>query len=457
MTTVLRSRAGIGYAGPMQTDAPAHLDDMLADLAILAGDPNADPNPAGEFLRDFLLRSDQAAGAVAAIAARADKVAKRVPGLVVTPHVRPYQPHGRDPLYCTRHRRFHCDALAYDPAAFCHKLAMPAVTVEIWADGLPIASGWTVAGVLTEDAAGVLTTTTIGDADERDVLASRPLAGQCQHCNKSRRRTTTVLLRNVDTLAIVPVGKSCLAEYTGTALTPDLLKAVLNFGADVEDDMEEMGGSATDVAPTVEIVALARALTTRYGFLRSVESGSTRDRMVRVLIGAKDADDYRDLVTADTMTAARADMDLIAASTDQSEYITNLQAVAGADWTVYAGRHNRVGLLASLPQAADRMRSDQVKRDTEAAGRVDAHIGAEKQRREFTGTVRTNMLIETAYGFSTRFTVDTAEGTVTAFGKIAGADDVEIGATVTFVATIKAHSQFRGERQTEVNRVKLAG
>jgi hypothetical protein len=80
-------------------------------------------------------------------------------------------------------------------------------------------------------------------------------------------------------------------------------------------------------------------------------------------------------------------------------------------------------------------------------------IGEPKQRMSFTGEVRKIVGFDTAYGWKLLITIDTADGVV--LWGTTSATQLEEGDKVSFVATVKEHSEFRGERQTVVLRPKF--
>ncbi|MBZ5709663.1 DUF3560 domain-containing protein [Nannocystis pusilla] len=128
-------------------------------------------------------------------------------------------PHG-DPGYdCTPTRR---------PS---HWEDLPHVEVQL--DGeVPKVPGWKVLGVLEHTAeedleAGVDTGVIVREAPGETVPARYRSAGpDCEHCQVRRRRKDTVILQDKDG-NVKQVGRSCLADYTGSSDAESRIKAFL--------------------------------------------------------------------------------------------------------------------------------------------------------------------------------------------------------------------------------------
>ncbi|MGH3988797.1 MAG: hypothetical protein ACRDTZ_16025 [Pseudonocardiaceae bacterium] len=216
-------------------------------------------------------------------------------------------------------------------------------------------------------------------------------------------------------------------------------------------------------APVVDLVALATRYIALHGFIRSQETGannqcSTANSVRGAIFGTGKGRPeviVRDLTDADR-EAARADIALVLSEdAEGSDYLTNLQAVAGVEWAQTTGRRNKVGLLASLPSAAGRIRE----RDAEKAAtpeRVNAWIGEIKQRREFAGVLLVNRAVGTTFGVSDLVVIDTPEGAVKVFGAARGIEAFEVGDKVTLTGTIVEHGEYQGVKQTRVSRIKIA-
>lgn len=424
-----------------------------------------------------------------AVAAVATKLARRVPGIEIA--VEAERVAWTDPktgapepqYWCETHRHFtssetHCAYGTEEYSARCYTGPSEIWDLGIYAAGLPTFDGdWTVTGVLTRDAAGVITASTVGPEDEReDGWAARhaDLHGQCVHCGVIRKRTTTILLRN-SAGEIKPVGKNCLGDYTGGMIRAEIVALLTSLG---ERFAEAIGGvleREEATAPTVDVIALAMRYIARDGFVKAWSKGPKGEQATGLSLSQ--AFEWERWVASNTVPAvhhqpdylpstltdadrqaAREAIAAILADGGTGDYVANLKAAAASEWTQVTGRRNKLGLLASLPGAAQRAREfadRQAAREAIEDARVNAWIGEQGQRRNFTGTITALSEHETEFGFSTLLVIDTAEGSVKVFGKIAGIDGYETGGTITLTGTITRHEEYREHKQTRINRVKI--
>ncbi len=155
---------------------------------------------------------------------------------------------------------------------------------------------------------------------------------------------------------------------------------------------------------------------------------------------ATDADKERALATLEWAKALP----------DDSDYNRNLALVARQP--ILDPKH--AGIMASAAGGYARMLGDLVKRKVrEAATGASAHLGelGEKIRRDFgVVTLERHIVVETNYGPLHIHAFRDASGNVVVWktGKPAG----EPGDTFELVARVKAHTEYKGEKQTEVTR-----
>lgn len=472
--------------------APAPLTDD-AFLGLAFGGVELAERP-GELFDTYFVRKVSADALATAITAIGAKIARKLPAVEVRTYVDDYT--GPAMLWCTEHRGFaaadrvRCpeaaDRARIEYVAPCTMYPAAAATVEVRVEGLPMWGEWSVGGILTRDDNGAVVATTVGAQRDDAVFAHRyaHLMGECVHCGLNRRRNTTILLVSAETGEVRPVGKSCLAEYTGSAIRVEALAAMTGLR---ERFAQEVGGFLTGEdasAPTAVIVALALryiALDGRYIKVNDCDPKAVPTASkVRDALFYSDKSSRRPSVLASDLTdadlaAAAADIELVMTENTDSDYVLNLQAVAAADWAQITGKRNRVGLLASLPTAATRIRERAARKAAEqavTAERPNRWIEQPGKRRNFVGTVVVAREVEVSddYSYSggstwkTMLVVDTAEGTIKVFGSVnwpGEAPDLAtlVGKPIDLTGSIpkeRAYGEFRGVRQTKVQRVKVA-
>ena len=470
--------------------APATTLTDAAFLGLAFGGTELVERP-GELFDTYFVRAISAQPLAEAIEAVGAKIVKRLPGVAVHTYVDAYT--GPTQSWCAEHRCFadadrtHCpvaaDAGRYgDYVHPCYLAPADAATVEVRVEGLPMWGEWGVGGVLTRDAAQAVVATSVGARHDDALFAHRyaHLMGECVHCGLNRRRSTTVLLVSDVTGEVRPVGKTCLTEYTGGRIHVAALAAMTSLR---ERFAQEAGGvlAAEDAtAPTVDIVALAlryidldgRYIKAQPDDFRDVPTASkVRDALFYADGTRRPAVLVSDLTDLDRAAAADAIALVMAEQTD-SDYILNLQSVAAADWAQITGRRNRVGLLASLPTAAKRIRERAALAAAKAKadeGRVNAWIEQPGKRRNFVGTVAVAQHV-TVLGYSgydevkTMLVIDTKEGAIKVFGNVNWPGEEPdlatlVGKMIDLTGSIPkkgAFGEFRGVKQTKVQRVKVA-
>lgn len=221
--------------------------------------------------------------------------------------------------------------------------------------------------------------TAIGGAEINPAWYTIP--GNCDHCNTSRARLATWILRNRETGALVQVGRACIKDYLG--IDPSLPLAILALekditfdgAADYPDEHESFRAGAAAVNP-IDAIAAACAAVEAYGYVKSSDLGSTKGETVKALLKDSHA------VTVEAKHEERAK--IIAAwmqSQDFDAMTDNLLHTCRIviDSGVCKWRH--LGYLAYLPVAYDKAMERGRAEDTSAAA-VSQHIGREGERIE---------------------------------------------------------------------------
>lgn len=413
--------------------------------------------PAGHaWLYSDYVRTGTMSTLLESVEAAAVKLAKRIAG--VTAHVFADTLEDGAP-WCATHRTFYCGE-GSNPFAVetCEVTRQAATRVTVSATGLPVFDGvWSVAGVLRVDSEGVVTAHTVGASADGFATAHTALAGTCAHCGTERRRSLTVLLVD-DEGTVRPVGRSCLAEYTGGMIRAELVGDLLSVGERMRQAFGVAQTADPDSAPVLDVVAVARILVDRHGFIPTSSYG--RDIPTAVLLadciaprGNKRGEVSPAELTDAERDAARADIAAILATSDRGEYMSNLAAVVSVEWTQITGRGHKLGILASLPRAADRARRESAPAPVETP--ADAHLGSIGDKLTVSGTVAAVSAFEGQYGTRWLVKLETPAGAVKMFTTARAIVELEAGASVTIVGTVKSHDVWQGTRETTLVRPKL--
>ncbi|MEY8688471.1 MAG: hypothetical protein AB9M53_01145 [Leptothrix sp. (in: b-proteobacteria)] len=304
--------------------------------------------------------------------------------------------------------------------------------------------------------------------DEGNIVNTRPGAtmpvryrdatGACEHCNAQRDRKSIFVFEDADG-AHKQVGRSCLQDFMGRD-PAGVLWAANEFGGlmdDIDAEMDSDPGVPRDkqLVSLDEVMTAAAHAVAKFGFTSTKaamdKSGmSTRDDVSGLLFDRKIRETYKP--TDDDRAKAKAVIDWVQSEwggkPDQSDYEYNAVNLT-------ARRHvepKRLGVLVSLISAYDRAQSERVARDAA----VNAHVGEVGQKREFSAVFAGVNWFETQWGSMAVARFQTPEGLVVYKGSTQfWPDGLKAGDAVRFTGTIKSHEDYKGTKQTIVQRCKV--
>lgn len=332
----------------------------------------------------------------------------------------------------------------------------------------PRYNGWTflaaVDSIETETGHDFVIRTAPG-IEESGVDRSTLAAGRCEHCNTVRaNRRYTYLVRH-ESGETRQVGSTCIKDFTGWAGKPVFMSA-----ADLADELSDfIGGFASSGAEyTPEtVIAAAWAISRRHGWVpASAHSGTpTRDLVSSYLYGKSRADsELRAEIAPEIPAAADMAKVIIPALLDgldgSGDYVHNLKTLIRAAHV----EHRHMGLVVSAVAAYERMTGETARRKAEAEERARKrdeaeYAGTVGEKITVTGTVTRLRAIEGSYGYNptTSMLVIIEGGSTIAkmFTTAAWAWEIEQGDEITVTATVKAHEEYQGSKQTALVRPKL--
>jgi hypothetical protein len=289
---------------------------------------------------------------------------------------------------------------------------------------------------------------TINNADVR--------AGECDHCHKTRPRSTTFLLRHDETDELKQVGRSCLRDFLGSSTTPVFID-VHQVGEEID---KALGGSRTDADWDLEsVLTYAAAVVAEYGWTPATGAMPTRTLVAAAIRGRREGEPVLRAITPHLEQArhtARQILDeLPPALNGESGYEANLTAI------LRSGRVNsrkHLGLAVSAVKAWERLNEKKLAEQVAAEKRPPVtHAGAIGDTITLCGTVTTATRVA---GFHYRapdralLVIDcgtTIAKTITSAG---WAYDLERGDQVTLSGVVKAHDTYKGVPQTVLSRPK---
>ena len=292
---------------------------------------------------------------------------------------------------------------------------------------------------------------------------------RCEHCKTDRVRRWTYIVREDATGSEMQVGKSCLKDYCGIdpqgiGLRNDLEEIILDYDIDRHDYSV---GSFTPVYDTVETLALAIRIYKQYGYVKSDRPNSNKDRLYNLACNEK-ADP-----TADEMSAAQQMAAVISNMEDRDAVAYLLSDTRTLVRSEYC-KSSHFGYLAYAPVAYEKYqeaRRREAEREAEREAQMGSqYVGTVGKRQEF--EIAECSLVtswETQFGMTYLYKFVDTDGNVLvwfASGAFGHWTDDGVGSVCRFVeetdvrrikATVKAHNERDGIRQTVINRVKAVG
>lgn len=300
----------------------------------------------------------------------------------------------------------------------------------------------------------------------------RSVGPDCNHCKLDRRRHDTFVVRD-ELGKYKQVGRTCIADYLGHKDALNIANAhryIAEFIGSLRDEDGGFYNSAPSIWALDDCLAFVAALVRNDGWApRSQSDGqATADNAWSWFVdnftprkytsrGRTVVENPPEVEDKDVELSgkARAWLDVQDPTKAKSDYIYNIQAI------VQAGTVTRrtIGLAASIIGTYKRVVERELRyareRKEKNNGRPSEWVGELKKRLrnleiEVFGAYET----EGDYGVYTRVVFKDAEGNEFVWFA-SGSSELEAGRKYTVDATVKKHNEFKGSKQTQVNRVTV--
>jgi len=318
-------------------------------------------------------------------------------------------------------------------------------------------NGWSFVATLEHTPAGNLIKSTpeAGDLPE----SYRTAKAYCHHCNTTRSRKDTYVLRN-DAGELKQVGRTCVKDFLGHATLEQIgnYEAFAELLRDSEDeDRLSFGGDDWGCSPDY-MVAMSVEVIKHEGFF-SKKTAEMNDRPATSSIVRKNlrptpsalANGFKPYdISEASVEKAQKVIAWLKTLSPKSDYEWNLKALASLEFVTM----DRVGFLASAVVAYDKAVGAELARNAEKA--ESNHFGTVGERAVFTLTFFKESSFDTMYGVQTIHLFKDASGNIAKWvtGTHTG---LEIGNTYTLKATVKKHDDYKGVKQTVLTRCSVEG
>ena len=268
----------------------------------------------------------------------------------------------------------------------------------------------------------------------------------CDHCNTSRARIRTVVLRKGD--EYIQVGNSCVKDYLGVNI--ERYASYLSFWRDLEDMEEDNKMMIVSARPaySVEDVLLETAWrVAKSGYVSKEkawewEVDATSSAVWNALhshMNHKYTDEHR--------SAVAAVVEFVNNQEEDFGYVSNLKSLINNKYVTnknFGLLVSSFGYYAAEMRKVEREKADQVTANSEWVGKVGDKL-------KFVACPVLIYSMETQWGYSYlyRFVQDGNE----LIWKTGTWLDTDIEYEVS--GTIKAHNEYRGKKQTELTRCRV--
>jgi hypothetical protein len=322
-------------------------------------------------------------------------------------------------------------------------------------------AGWTFLGTLDHYSlpGSVLVHTVPGQSIPETYFHSKPI---CEHCNKSRRRSETFVVRH-ESGEEKQVGRQCLAEFLG--IDPHRAISYLQSMIETVGTLDEegySGGSYKDYYHDLDtVLALTLAVISKDGW---VSKKMAEERMIQPTSATVDTllskpygmteEEWRDMrkeyaTTQSMLNDVPLIRDWVKNQTGSNEYMHNLQTIETAgevSWWL-------LGYACSM--ASSYQRAMNTFRLTQPANILNEWYGSEHGKVEVTIKVVSTQAMHGYYGLTTLFTMKDNDGRRFKWFASGEGNEMEVDKTYTIRGTVKKHDEYNGIKDTVLTRVKI--
>jgi hypothetical protein len=295
----------------------------------------------------------------------------------------------------------------------------------------------------------------------------------CDHCKTDRRRSNVFVMRHDDGRH-VQIGRTCIQDFLG-GVDPEMLLAIASMNFDVVKhigEMDEEGfefgrGSGYDSENSVIYLTAVSICIRHLGWVSRSAAGegmATADDAWSLLNPPNSGEAlarYEKWVEKNDLHFQERDKENAKAALEWaashptegvSDYLYNLGVAARAGYVTRSSR----GILASavMVYLREMDRAEEAKqREKEDKTKSNEYLGEIKKREVFGPlTLVYENWFEGRFGVTTLLKFEDEAGNVLCWFASGHKDEFEKGDVVTLKATVKKHEEYKGRKQTIINR-----
>ena len=286
----------------------------------------------------------------------------------------------------------------------------------------------------------------------------------CDHCKTNRRRKSTIILKHVDTEEYIQVGKTCVKDYLGYDLGN--YAAYLSFFSDLDSYLEVCEkDNLKKYRPQYQVNDILEQTfldVQRNGYIskaKSIENDcdstayricsmffEVRDLITGKLIYPKYVFDDSNKDTISNLISDLRDFYTTYPNTEGNDYIDNIKTILKTNWV----EGNNISLVVSAIGTMMRIKAEA---EAKSIRNLSDYVGEVGEKIQFKAKPECIYSAESPYG-----------GYFHIYKLVVGNNEliwkttkiIDCDKELTFVAKIKAHTEYSGIKQTEITRAKIS-
>lgn len=289
----------------------------------------------------------------------------------------------------------------------------------------------------------------------------------CEHCNTNRYRKYTYLVYNNDTKEIHQVGSTCLTAYLGFDASLLMAHAELftHLKTIMDDDRERgrMVKRGVETQTVENFLKLAIVTIEKYGYVSAKKAREYyangnelhEDSIYHNATGYTVwGINYNKKYWKNELEEAKTDrvneiytkiIEWVKGLETKSDYIRNIQILVDRDYVTYKTATTATSIVGVYNMNLQKNKVEDKK--------VSNWFGTIKERIDVDLILKRKTPFEGKFGISNCYMFETQEGNVAIL--FTAAVELEEGKRYVGKATVTKHTEYKGLKQTVINRVKL--
>ena len=279
----------------------------------------------------------------------------------------------------------------------------------------------------------------------------------CEHCNTNRYRKYTYLVYKAETKEIFQVGSSCLQAYLGfdVSLLLEHAKLIDTLNGMFNKEHGRMEKRGIEAQTFETFIKRTIAYINQYGY---VSAKKAREDAFLVATGFEvwgveynkthNTDIINGALTQEVDDTFVAVYDWVYGLEDnKSDYVRNIKVLLKRGYVTSKTATTAASIVGVYFANLNKQKVESVDKVT------SNHIGTIKERINVTMTLKYVNSFEGKYGISHCYNFLTTEGNIIVW--FSNTSNLEIDKTYTGKATVTKHTEYKGIKQTLVNRCTL--